>query len=213
MEREIAREGWDSLDGILLDLGVSSPQLDTPERGFSLQEQGPLDMRFDPARGETAAEMLSRMDVRQIADLLHHYGERRSRAIARRIVARRPLGTTGDLRAAVIAATGPARGRRDPATLTFLATRAAVNRESAALEAALEAGPRLLATGGIMAVSAGHSEEDRPVKHCCRDLARSPGFELETRRPVRPSEEETRFNRRARSARLRVLRRVAGEGE
>ncbi len=213
LEGELAREGWDRVDGILLDLGVSSPQLDSPQRGFSLRDPGPLDMRFDPGRGETATELLNRMDVRQIADLLHGYGEPRSRAIARQIAARRPLGTTGDLRAAVIAAIGPGRGRRDPATRTFLAIRAAVNRENEALAAALEAGPGCLAPGGVMAVIAWHSEEDRPVKQLFRSLSRSPGFVLETRRPVFPTEDEIGRNRRSRSARLRVLRRViAGDG-
>ncbi len=208
LDRELAREGWDRVDGILLDLGVSSPQLDSPERGFSLRDPGPLDMRFDPGAGETAAELLNRMEERALADLLHAYGEPRSRAIARRIVERRPLGTTRDLRAAVIAATGPGRGGRDPATRTFLAVRAAVNRENEALAAALEAGPRHLAPDGVMAVIAWHSEEDRPVKQRFRALARSAEFTLETRRPETPSEDEIRNNRRARSARLRALRRV-----
>ncbi len=211
LETALGQEGWDRVDGVLLDLGVSSPQLESAGRGFSLRRPGPLDMRFDPTRGESAAEMLDRMDAPEIADLLYRYGERRSRAIARRIVARRPLSTTGDLRAAVIAATGPGRGRLDPATRTFLAVRAAVNREEDALEAALESGPARLAVGGAMAVVAWHSEEDRPVKQCFRRLARTGAFELATPRPEWPSDAEIRRNRRARSARLRVLRRVASD--
>ncbi len=201
------RAGWSRVDGILLDLGLSSPQLEAGERGLSFRLDGPLDMRFDPRAGETAAELLDRLEERDIADLIFVAGERRSRAIARRIVARRPLSTTSDLRAAVVAAVGPRRGRLDPATRTFLALRMAVNREVEALAAALAGGPGRLAPGGTMAVIAYHSGEDRPVKHRFRALAEEPGFELGARRPIRPGEEECRRNRRARSARLRILRR------
>ena len=253
--------GWARLDGILLDLGLSSPQLDGPTppppgdptdrepdpaargertgdrepgdrepgsarpgergRGFSFQRDEPLDMRFDPeSGGETAAELLDRLEEREIADLLHGAGERRSRAVARRIAARRPLRTTGDLRAAVIAATGPRRGRLDPATRTFLAVRRAVNREAEALDAILAAAPERLAPGGALVVIAYHSDEDRPVKHRFRELAAAPRsadpaadrnaepeYEVVTRRPERPDAAECDANRRARSARLRVLRR------
>lgn len=232
--------GWERLDGILLDLGLSSPQLDGPAasdpgtaaerpgvaadergRGFSFRRDEPLDMRFDrTGGGETAAELLDRLDEREIADLLHGAGERRSRAIARRIAARRPLGTTGDLRAAVIAAAGPKRGRLDPATRTFLAVRRAVNREAEALDAVLAAAPKRLAPGGALLVIAYHSDEDRPVKQRFRELAggrrtaeaagdTGPDYELVTRRPERPDAAECDRNRRARSARLRVLRRLA----
>ena len=204
--------GWDRVDGILLDLGLSSPQLETPGRGFSLRRDGPLDMRFDCRSGETAAELLDRLDEREIADLLFGMGERRSRAIARRIAARRPLRTTGDLRAAVIAAVGPRRGRIDPATRTFLAVRSAVNREPQALAAALHQAPARLARRGVLVVISYHSGEDRPVKHGFRRLAEQSGFELGTRRPIRPDEAECRANRRSRSACLRILRRV-GEDE
>lgn len=227
--------GWEHLDGVLLDLGLSSPQLDGPApsdsaaepdepergRGFSFRRDEPLDMRFDPdSSGETAAELLDRLDEREIADLLHTAGERRSRAIARRIAARRPLGTTGDLRAAVIAAAGPKRGRLDPATRTFLAVRRAVNREAEALDAVLAAAPKRLAPGGALLVIAYHSDEDRPVKQRFRELAggrrtadpagdSEPDYELVARRPERPDAAECDRNRRARSARLRVLRRLA----
>ena len=201
--------GWDRVDGILLDLGLSSPQLETPERGFALRRDGPLDMRYDPGSGETAAELLDRLDEREISDLLFGIGERRSRAIARRIAARRPLSTTGDLRAAVIAAVGPRRGRIDPATRTFLAVRSAVNREPQALAAALHEAPGRLRPEGVLAVISYHSGEDRPVKHTFRRLAAQSGFELGTRRPVRPDEEELGANRRSRSACLRILRRTA----
>lgn len=201
--------GWDQVDGILLDLGVSSPQLEDGERGFSLRRDGPLDMRMDPGAGESAAELLDRLDEPEIADLLYASGERRSRRIARRIAARRPLRTTGDLRAAVIAATGPRRGRIDPATRTFLAVRRAVNREDEALQAVLAEGPVRLRPGGAMVVIAYHSGEDGPVKRRFRELGGSDAFAVETPRPVRPSEAERQSNRRARSARLRCLRRIA----
>ena len=206
------RAGWDYVDGMLLDLGLSSPQLESAERGFSLRHSGPLDMRFDPGSGETAAELLDRLDEPEIADLLFGMGERRSRAIARRIAARRPLRTTGDLRAAVIAAVGPRRGRIDPATRTFLAVRSAVNREPEALAAALQAAPARLRKEGVLAVISYHSREDRPVKHTFRRLADQPGFEVGTRRPIRPDEEESRANRRSRSACLRILRRIEEAG-
>ena len=203
------------LDGILLDLGVSSPQLDapdpgTPGRGFSFLRDEPLDMRFDPAGAdETAAQLLDRLEEPEIADLLFASGERRSRAIARKIAARRPINTTGDLRAAVIAAVGPKRSRLDPATRTFLAVRRAVNREAEALAAALAQAPALLAPGGALVVLSYHSDEDRPVKHRFRELAATGSHTVETRRPERPDEDEGARNRRARSARLRALRRHA----
>lgn len=206
------RAGWDYVDGMLLDLGLSSPQLESAERGFSLRHNGPLDMRFDPGSGETAAELLDRLDEPEIADLLFEMGERRSRAIARRIAGRRPLRTTGDLRAAVIAAVGPRRGRIDPATRTFLAVRSAVNREPQALAAALQAAPGRLRNDGVLVVISYHSGEDRPVKHTFRRLADQPGFEVGTRRPIRPDEEENRANRRSRSACLRILRRIGVAG-
>ena len=208
------------LDGILFDLGVSSPQLDAPApgstdpgapgRGFSFLRDEPLDMRFDPGGGdETAAELLNRLEEPEIADLLFAAGERRSRAVARKIAARRPLRTTGDLRAAVIAAVGPKRSRLDPATRTFLAVRRAVNREAEALDRALDKAPALLGPGGALVVLSYHSDEDRPVKRRFRELAAAGGFTVETRRPERPDEDEAARNRRARSARLRTLRRNA----
>ena len=207
------------LDGILLDLGVSSPQLDAPApaipgRGFSFLRDEPLDMRFDPDSGdETAAELLDRLEEPEIADLLFAAGERRSRAIARKIAARKPLRTTGDLRAAVVAAVGPKRSRLDPATRTFLAVRRAVNREAEALAAALDRAPELLAPGGALVVLSYHSDEDRPVKHRFRELAAAGGHTVETRRPERPDEDECARNRRARSARLRALRRHAAPAD
>jgi 16S rRNA (cytosine1402-N4)-methyltransferase len=201
-------------DGILLDLGVSSLQLDTPERGFSFRADGPLDMRMDQGGGPTAADLVNRLPEDELANLIYRLGEERaSRRIARAIaVARqkRHLATTSELAEVVRRAAG--RGRRpglDPATPTFQALRIAVNGELENLEATLEVLAGCLAPGGRLAVIAFHSLEDRPVKQTFRRLAASPGFALLTKKPVRPGEQETRENPRARSARLRGLEREA----
>jgi 16S rRNA (cytosine1402-N4)-methyltransferase len=200
-------------DGILLDLGISSMQLDRPERGFALGSDGPLDMRMDQGGGVTAAEVVNRLPEAELADIIYRYGEERaSRRIARRIVeARRraPLRTTQELAAVVrAAASRPRGGRIDPATLTFQALRIHVNRELEGLGVALGRLARLLAPGGRMAVIAFHSLEDREVKHAFRALSAA-GFRLLTRKPVRPGEAELRRNPRARSARLRAVEREA----
>jgi 16S rRNA (cytosine1402-N4)-methyltransferase len=200
-------------DGILLDLGISSMQLDRPERGFALGIDGPLDMRMDQRGGVTAAEVVNRLPEAELADIIYRYGEERaSRRIARRIVeARRraPLRTTQELAAVVRgAASRPRGGRIDPATLTFQALRIHVNRELEGLGEALARLARQLAPGGRMAVIAFHSLEDREVKHAFRALSAA-GFRLLTRKPVRPGEAELRRNPRARSARLRAVERVA----
>jgi 16S rRNA (cytosine1402-N4)-methyltransferase len=200
-------------DGILLDLGISSMQLDRPERGFALGSDGPLDMRMDQRGGVTAAEVVNRLPEAELADIIYRYGEERaSRRIARRIVeARRraPLRTTQELAAVVrAAASRPRGGRIDPATLTFQALRIHVNRELEGLGEALARLARQLAPGGRMAVIAFHSLEDREVKHAFRALSTA-GFRLLTRKPVRPGEAELRRNPRARSARLRAVEREA----
>jgi 16S rRNA (cytosine1402-N4)-methyltransferase len=200
-------------DGVLLDLGVSSLQLDTAERGFSFRADGPLDMRMDRSGGPTAADLVNRLPERELADVIYRYGEERaSRRIARAIVRAREkahLRTTGELAAVVRGAAGRARKRgMDPATLTFQALRIAVNRELEGLGEALEAIARRLAGGGRLAVIAFHSLEDREVKNAFRGLARH-GFTLLTRKPIRPTEEEAARNPRARSARLRALERAA----
>jgi len=200
-------------DGVLLDLGVSSLQLDDPERGFSFRADGPLDMRLDRSRGETAADLVHGLAECDLADLIYRYGEERaSRRVARAIVRareRQPLATTGEL-AAVVRRVVP-RGRRfglDPATRTFQALRIAVNRELEGLGDALRALAARLAPGGRLAVIAFHSLEDREVKHGFRALARD-GFRLLTRKPIRPGEAERIANPRSRSARLRGLERLA----
>lgn len=204
--------GGERADGILLDLGVSSVQLDTAGRGFSFQADGPLDMRMDRSQGETAASVVNGMDEEELANLIYEKGEdRRSRHIARAIVNARshaPITTTGQLAAIVRRASGrPAwKPGIDSATRTFQALRIHVNRELDRLAEALRALAACLADGGTLAVIAFHSLEDREVKHTFRALG-SEGFELLTKKPVRPGEAEQARNPRSRSARLRGLRR------
>lgn len=198
-------------DGILLDLGLSSLQLDTPERGFSFQHDGPLDMRMDRSGGENAAELVHRLSEKELADLLHVSGEEpRARRVARAIVAARRekrLRTTAELAAVVRRAAGRTRPGLDPATRSFQALRIAVNRELERLPDALERLARCLASGGRLVAIAFHSLEDRAVKQTFRGLA-AQGFEVLTRKPLTPGLDETRANPRARSAKLRALRRL-----
>jgi 16S rRNA (cytosine1402-N4)-methyltransferase len=196
---------------VLLDLGVSSYQLDESGRGFSFQrEVEPLDMRLDPAAPLTAAEVLNRTPEPDLARLIAEYGdEPRARRIAREIVRRRPLATVGDLvgavRRGVPRAAWPARTH--VATRTFQAVRMAVNDEPGALRQALAEAPALLAPGGRLGVIAFHSGEDRIVKHTFRQLERA-GFAAVEPSPLTPGDDEARANPRARSAKLRVLERL-----
>lgn len=207
-ERGIAQ-----IDGILYDLGVSSMQLDRPERGFSFREDAPLDMRLDPSSGRSAAELLREADERELADIVYEFGEERAaRQIARAIVARRREGklpqTTGEL-ARLIAGVVHVRGKRErihPATRTFQALRIAVNDELGALRASLDAAFDVLVPGGRVVVISFHSLEDRIVKQMFRD---DPRVTPLTRKPVTPALNEITHNPRARSARLRAAERVA----
>jgi len=197
------------VDGVLADLGVSSAQLDRADRGFSLANDGPIDMRMDPSEGETALDLIGRSDADELANVIYRYGEEhRSRKIARslrRAYEEGELETTGDLRRAVHRATGPRRGRIDPATKTFQALRIAVNDELGELEALLQQAPSVLRTGGVVAVISFHSLEDRMVKHAFRD---SEHLSPLTKRPIVASDEERESNPRSRSAKLRAARRV-----
>ncbi len=211
--REIPRHLGDArADGILLDLGVSSVQLDTAGRGFSFQSDGPLDMRMDRSQGETAADVVNAMDEEDLANLIYEKGEdRRSRHIARAIVGARQkhrIETTAELAAIVRRASGrPAwKPGIDSATRTFQALRIHVNRELDRLAETMSDLAACLAAQGTLAVIAFHSLEDREVKHTFRALA-GEGFELLAKKPVRPSDEESARNPRSRSARLRGLRR------
>ena len=207
----VGRTDFGKVDGILLDLGVSSLQLDTPERGFSFVAEGPLDMRMDTTQPTTAATILRRAPARDLERLFRDYGEERfARAIARAVVRERGrLRTTRDL-AELIERVVPRREWRiHPATRVFLALRLRVNSELEALEAALEAAPAVLSPGGRIGVISFHSLEDRIVKNCFRDQARAGTMSVVTRKPVGPTEAEVERNRRARSAKLRVAERLA----
>ncbi len=202
--------GIDSTRSILLDLGVSSWQLEQSGRGFSFQGDEPLDMRLDPRAGETAAALVNRLPEAELARVIFEYGEEpHARRIARAIVRRRPLTRTGDLVAAVRAAVPRAAWPRrlHVATRTFQAVRMAVNDEPGALRQALAQAPALLAAGGRLGVIAFHSGEDRIVKQTFRALESAGFAELEPS-PRQPADDEVRENPRARSAKLRVLERL-----
>jgi 16S rRNA (cytosine1402-N4)-methyltransferase len=205
--------GWNRVNGILADLGLSSLQLADADRGFAFSREGPLDMRFDPTSEQTAADLISRLREKTLADLIFRYGEeRRSRIIARRLKSHRPLTTTADLKKAIHSVLGSRRrGGIDPATRTFQALRIAVNKEMEALTALLERACNRLEVDGRLAVISYHSLEDREVKLAFRGRAKSEAerFRVLTRKPVRPTEQEVKMNRRARSAKLRVLERVS----
>ncbi|HVA49405.1 MAG TPA: 16S rRNA (cytosine(1402)-N(4))-methyltransferase RsmH [Pirellulales bacterium] len=198
--------GLKSVDGVVLDLGLSSEQLADGERGFSFDSAGTLDLRFDVTVGEPAWKLLDRLGERELADLIYRYGEERfSRRIARRIVERRasgPVRTAEHLARLVRGCVPRARAPAiDPATRTFQALRIAVNEELVSLERALAHLPNCVAAGGRVAVISFHSLEDRLVKTAFRDDAR---YDVLTRKPLRPSAEEVARNPRSRSAKLRV---------
>ena len=202
------------VDGIVADLGLSTIQLDDAERGFAFAAEGPLDMRFDRSQDLTAATLLNEADERELERILRDYGdERRARAIARRIVSRRPLHSTTDLRRAVVSVLGPWKGGIDPATRTFQAIRIAVNGELEALESFLEKAPDRLRAEGRLVVVSYHSLEDRAVKLAFRARAKGAEgerrFRLLTKKPLTAGPSEVARNRRARSAKLRALERVA----
>lgn len=201
--------GGDGVDGVLLDLGLSSDQLADPERGFSFAGRGALDMRFDPTTGPTAAQWLAAASEPELARVIFEYGEeRKSRQIARRIVeARRrsPLRTVADLAELVRAVVPISRVHPiDPATRTFQALRILVNDELGGLERTLAKLPDCIRPGGRLAVISFHSLEDRIVKHRLRE---DPRWEVITRKPIMASDEEVARNRRARTAKLRVVER------
>mgnify|MGYP000333054832 CR=1 FL=1 len=218
---QLAELGWDQVDGILLDLGASSMQFDTPERGFSFMQDAPLDMRFGPHVSQSAADIVNSYSERELADLIYEYGEDRdSRKIARAIVKARPLHTTRELVAA-IESVSPRRGDRvHPATRTFQALRIAVNEELASIQEVLPQAVAALRSGGRLAVISFHSLEDRIVKDFFREQSRdliNPPYEQiyeqersavlkeVNRKPIVPSDDEIQNNPRARSAKLRIV--------
>jgi 16S rRNA (cytosine1402-N4)-methyltransferase len=199
----------DRVDGVVADLGVSSPQLDDADRGMSFRREGPIDMRMDPGSGETALELIDRLSDDELADVIYQYGEeRRSRRIARSIkkaLADGELRTTLDLRRATVRAVGPARvGGVDPATRTFQALRIAVNRELEELESLLASLADVVTEGGVAAIISFHSLEDRLVKRAFH----AEGWAPLTKKPMVATDDESAQNPRARSAKLRAARRV-----
>ncbi len=202
----LAELGFEAVDGILLDLGLSSDQLADPDRGFSFSSTGPLDLRFNPMQGKPAWRLLERLSAEHLADLIYQYGEERySRRIARAIIQRRrdqPVVTAADLAELIRGCVPRSRhGRIDPATRTFQALRIAVNDELKSLEIALRRLPDCLRPGGRLAVISFHSLEDRPVKEAFRN---DPRLTSLTRKPITPSDVETAENPRSRSAKLRL---------
>lgn len=203
-------------DAAVIDLGLSSDQLDDAQRGFSFRFEGPLDMRFNTAAGIPLIEELARMSVGDLSDILATYGEeRRCKRIARSVMQaleQGRLSTTSDLERIVTQAAPRGRSRIHPATRTFQALRIHLNRELEHLDAALEAIPRLLSPGGRFCVVSYHSLEDRRVKLSFRERARdAANWTLITVKPIRPTPEEAHANPRSRSARLRVIE-AAGRG-
>lgn len=220
MKNRITDLGWEAVDGVVFDLGVSSMQLDTPERGFSFLSEGLLDMRFDPRLETTAADLVNDLSEEELARILWIYGEEnQSRRIARAIIQARPLRTTTELAETILQAWGGKRGRIHPATRTFQALRITVNEELTAIEKALPIAVEILKPGGRLAVISFHSLEDRLVKQYFRRESRDcicPPDQLVctcghkavireiTRHPIVASEIEVQSNARARSARLRI---------
>jgi 16S rRNA (cytosine1402-N4)-methyltransferase len=228
METLLSELGVDRVDGVVLDLGVSSPQIDDPARGFSFRADGPLDMRMGPD-GPDAAEIVNRLPEADLADIIWRYGEEKlSRRVARAIVAARkeePIERTAALARIVRSVVPASRDGIDPATRTFQALRIYVNDELGEIDRGLAAAERLLAEGGRLAVVSFHSLEDRIVKTFLRDRAgaapqgsrhlpdtgrpRLPSFRLVARKPILPSPAELARNPRARSAKLRIAERTA----
>ena len=218
--------GWREVNGIVIDLGMSSMQVDTPERGFSFLVDAPLDMRFDPDNPVSSADLVNNLPESELADLIYRYGEeKRSRQVARAIVVARPLESTLELAKVVSKAVSSGKGRQDihPATRTFQALRIAVNHELEAVEAVLPQAVDALAAGGRLAVISFHSLEDRIVKHYFRQESRDcicpprqpvctcghhASLREITRRPIMPGPAEIESNPRARSARLRVAEKL-----
>ena len=232
LKQEVMSMGWlGQVDGILLDLGVSSPQLDDATRGFSFQQQGPLDMRMDPSQGQSAADWLATAREQDITRVLKEFGEERfAKRIARAIVTARQeqaITTTGQLAAIVATAVPTREPGKDPATRSFQAIRIFINKELDDLKACLDDVLDVLKPGGRLVVISFHSLEDRLVKRFIREQEKGDSYppdlpvtqvQLHPRlravgKPVRPGDEEVSTNPRARSAIMRVAERLAGDGE
>jgi 16S rRNA (cytosine1402-N4)-methyltransferase len=219
-----SRQGLTGVNGIVMDLGLSSDQLADRDRGFSFQEEGPLDMRFDTSRGSTAADLLNALSEEDIAGILRRYGDiQESKRYARAIIGERPIESTTQL-AGLIKNESRSRGKIHPATRVFQAIRIAVNEELEILRKGLTAATEILKIGGRVAVISYHSLEDRIVKHFIRESSRDcvcppefpvcvcearPILRAVHRKVIRPSETEIRSNPRSRSARMRVAEKIA----
>jgi 16S rRNA (cytosine1402-N4)-methyltransferase len=227
LRKQLDVMGWQMVDGILFDLGLSSMQLDMPERGFSFRSNADIDMRFNQQDFLSAKELVNNLPEKDLADLLYKFGEeRRSRQVAKAIVKARPIASTLKLAEVIASATRSGRPGMHPATRSFQALRIAVNDELAVLEAALPQAIASLKPEGRLAVIAYHSLEDRVIKHYFRQESKQcicpperivctcghqPTVKVITRRPVRPQDEEIGRNPRARSARLRVIEKLTIE--
>jgi 16S rRNA (cytosine1402-N4)-methyltransferase len=213
LARVLADHGQTTVDGVVADLGVSSPQLDEAARGFSFRHDGPLDMRMDPTAGRPLASLLADADERTLADVIFRFGEERhARRIARAMVRARseaPIVTTGMLASIVRRAVGGPWRRIDPATRTFQALRIWTNDELDGLDAFVTTAVASLSRGGRLAAIAFHSLEDRIVKHTLRSLGAAGTVRVLTKKPVEASEAEIATNPRSRSARLRVAEKTA----
>jgi 16S rRNA (cytosine1402-N4)-methyltransferase len=224
LQWQLSTLGWKTVNGVLLDLGVSSMQLDMPERGFSFRSDAPLDMRFDPQGKSTAADLVNNISESDLADLIYRFGEERgSRRIARAIVAARPIHTTGQLADVVAKAVSGRKSGIHPATRTFQALRIAINSELDAVEQVLPKAVSVLEPGGRLAVISFHSLEDRIVKQFFRNASRdclcppkqpictcghTAQVKEVTRKPIVPTQRESKQNPRARSAKLRVVEKL-----
>ena len=213
LHRALETFGLAQVDGLLADLGVSRYQLTDPERGFSLQAEGPLDMRTNRTEGITAGEIVNYYAEKALADLIYQLGEeRRARRIARAIVRARPVRSTLHL-ARIVESVAPRTGRIHPATQTFMALRIAVNQEVEELEALMELAPRIVAPGGRIVVLTFMSTEDRTVKQAFQRLAREGRARILTKHVVKPAYEEVLHNPAARSSKLRCLEMVDASRE
>ena len=208
LARAVREAGFDQVDGLVADLGVSRYQLTEPGRGFSFSSDGPLDMRMDRSSGITAADLVNQTAEKALADLIFQLGEeRRARKVARALVRARPIRSTLHL-ANVVERAVPRTGRLHPATKTFMALRMAVNDEPGELDRLLALPPDLLAHGGRMVVISFMSIDDRKVKERFRELGREGRARVLTKHPLQPTEEEIARNPASRSAKLRVLERI-----
>jgi 16S rRNA (cytosine1402-N4)-methyltransferase len=224
IKKSLETQGWGKVDGIVFDFGASSMQFDDPEKGFSFRKDGPLDMRFNPTKPFTAADIINHWSEKEIADTIYQYGEdKNSRKIAKAIVSERPIFTTQQLTKIVLSVVPlHHKSRIHPATLTFQALRIAVNQELSSIESVLPDAIHSLNSGGRIAAISFHSLEDRIVKNVFRNFSKDQYesdhpmagisqkalVKLITKKPITPTEAEVKGNPRARSAKLRIVEKL-----